>query len=106
MMDCNSFSNSQGVIMDTPVPDEVQLLMRPLRLGKQMSVEVSLEDIQMKKKATTLALVDSRCTRMCIDEAFAGKQGWPLELIKNPILVKYTDRMVTEAVKIHYLVNL
>jgi hypothetical protein len=92
--------------MNTPVPDKVWLLIRLLRTGKQISVEVSMEDIQTKKKATTLALVDSGCTRTCVDEDFARKQGWVLERIRNPIPVEYANRMVTEASKIWYSVNL
>jgi hypothetical protein len=38
-----------------------------------------VEAIQTKKKTDLHMLIDSRCTRICIDEEFAHQQGWPLE---------------------------
>jgi hypothetical protein len=98
--DSNSSVNSQKIIMDTTAFDKVQLPIRPLCLGKQMSIEVSLEDIQTKKKASAPALIDSGCTRTCMDESFARSQGWPLKQIKHPIPVEYADGMVTKTAKI------
>jgi hypothetical protein len=80
--------------------------MRPVQLGRQLALTVSAEVISTKKKATAQALVDSKCMRTCINKEFTQEAGWPLEEIKHQIPIKYTDRMVTEASKIRYMVNL
>jgi hypothetical protein len=56
--------------MDTATFDEVQMPVRMMREGRQISLKVLLEDIQIKKKSTMKALLDSGCTRTCVDEAF------------------------------------
>jgi hypothetical protein len=102
-MDGNVPNSSQKLIMYTSTFDKV---WNPVKLGKQLSTTVALEDIATKKKTTVEALVDSGYARTCIDEEFARTQGWLLEKIHNPIPVEYTDRTVTKKSRIHYLVNL
>jgi hypothetical protein len=103
----NSFSvHNREIIKDTLTLDEVWLPMRPVKLEKQFALEVVTEAIATRKKVTTHALVNSGCTRTCIDKTFAQEQGWPLERICHPILIEYADGTVTEESKIWYMVNL
>jgi hypothetical protein len=105
-MDGNTPVISQELIMDTTSFDEVQIQMRPIWIGKQLLIEVVLEDIVTKKKMVTQALVNLGCTQMHVNEEFARSQGWLLKRIKNPIPIKYADRTVTETSKIWYHTNL
>jgi hypothetical protein len=59
----------------------------------------------MKKKTSIKVLLDSGCTRTCIDEDYVCSLGWPMRRIPNPIQVKYIDGMITEAATIWYSVN-
>jgi hypothetical protein len=59
--DDSSLVCNQELIKDTLNLDEVQLLMRPMKAGRQLALEVTAKSI-MKKKVDTLVLVDSGCT--------------------------------------------
>jgi hypothetical protein len=82
---------SRGLINDTPILDEQTLFVRPIKIGKQLMIKVAIEDIRTKTSMEAMALIDSGCMRMCIDEEFARRVGLMLIKIKNPIKVEYAD---------------
>jgi hypothetical protein len=95
-------SLSRGLISDTPTLDEHTLFVRPVKIGRQLTIEVSIEDIQTKKQVKATALIDSGCMRTCIDEEFAKKAGLVLQRIANPIRVEYVDGTSVEDSTIRY----
>jgi hypothetical protein len=86
--------------------DEVQLPMRPVKIGKQLVVSVMEESIRNKKKLALSALLDLGCTRTCVDKEYVKGQGWPLQKIANPIRIEYADGSLMEQSTIHYMVDL
>jgi hypothetical protein len=104
-MDDASHVRDQDIIIEPHIFDEVRLPVRPMKTGKQLVVKTMAESIN-KKKSDLLALLDSGCTRTCIDEEYAKSQGWPLQKIANPILIEYANSSSTSEAKIRYMVNL
>jgi hypothetical protein len=98
--DNDSPVHNQEIIIDTPILDEVQLPVRPVKAGKQLVVNIMAEAIKMKKRTDLPTLLNSGYTCTCIDEESARAQGWPLKKIAHTILIKYTDGTMTERSKI------
>jgi hypothetical protein len=90
------------LIRDTPVLNSQTLFVRPVKIGKQLTIGVAIEDVKTKKNITTTALVDSGCMRTCIDETFARNSGLVLTRILKPIKVEYADRTSVEDSTIWY----
>jgi hypothetical protein len=65
--------------------DDIQLNQNRMIQGQQLLLRVRLENLKTKKTAETDALLDSGCTRTCVDEAYARVQGWPLTWIMKLI---------------------
>jgi hypothetical protein len=105
-LDNDSQVCNQDLIIDSSILDEVWLPVRLMKTGKQLVVKTMVESIKNKKKSDLLTLLDSGCTRTCIDEEYAKSQRWPLQKITNPILVKYVDRSSMTQSKIYYMVDL
>jgi hypothetical protein len=82
---------NQELINDTLILDKQTLFIRPVKIGRQLTVNVSIEDIRTRRKIETKALIDSGCMRTCIDEEFARNVGLMLTRIKSPIKVEYAD---------------
>jgi hypothetical protein len=84
------------------------LPIRPVQIGKQLTIKVNLEDTQMKEAVDVEveALVDSGCMQTCIDETFARASGLTLIRIPKPIRVEYVDGTSVKGSTIHYAVNL
>jgi hypothetical protein len=92
----------RGLINDTFTLDKQTLFVRPVKIGRQLTINVFIEDIRKKKKTETKALIDLGCMRTCIDEEFARKSGLVLTRIINPIKVKYADGTSVEDSMIRY----
>jgi hypothetical protein len=104
-MDVNAHICNQDILIEHPILDEVQLPMRPVKIGKQLVVSAMAESI-LNKKAVLNVLLDSGCTRMYIAEEYKKSQGWPLQKIANLIKIEYMDGSSTEQSTIQYLVDL
>jgi hypothetical protein len=96
------FRSDRELINDTPTLDEQILFVRPIKIGKQLTIKVAIEDIWTKKATRTTALIDLGCMRTCVDEEFARKEGLMLTRISNPIKVEYADGTSVEDSMIHY----
>jgi hypothetical protein len=94
------------LMKDTPVLDRQTLFVRPVKIGKQLTIDIAIEDIRTKKNISTIALVDSGCMRTCIDETFARNSGLALTKILKPIKVEYTDGTSVEDSTIQYSTDL
>jgi hypothetical protein len=101
----NSPCNSWELITDTNFPDEYLLPIRPIKTGKQLVIDVALEDVHSKVWMQTTTLVDSGCMRTCIDADFARERGLTLMKIPEPIKVEYADGTIMEKSTIKYAVN-
>jgi hypothetical protein len=95
-------SLSRGLINDTPTLDDQTLFVRPVKIGRQLTIEISIEDIRTKKQVKATALIDSGCMRTCIDGEFTRKNGLVLQWIANPIKVEYVDGTSVEDSTIRY----
>jgi hypothetical protein len=104
--DCNLPISSQELLNDTLSLDEICLPMRPIATGQKISISIMLEELKIQQVTMVHALVDSRCTRTCIDEEYIQSLGWPLLKIKNPIRVEYADGTVTEKSTIRYSIDI
>jgi hypothetical protein len=62
-----------------------------VKIGKQLTIDVAIEDIKTKKTIKAATLVDSGCMRTCIDENFVRDSGLVLTRIIKPIRVEYAD---------------
>jgi hypothetical protein len=93
---------NREVIKDTLVLDRQTLFVRPVKIGKQLTIDVAIEDIKTKKTVKATALVDSGCMRTCIDEDFARNSGLMLTRIIKPIKVEYADGTSVEDSTIRY----
>jgi hypothetical protein len=96
------FQSNRELINDTPILDEQTLFVRPIKIGRQLTVEVAIEDIRTKKNTKTTALIDSGCMRTCVDEEFTRKAGLMLTKISSPIKVEYADGTSVEDSTIRY----
>jgi hypothetical protein len=104
-MDANFHVCNQDILIEPSILDEVQLPIRPVKIGKQLVVSTSAESI-VNKKSMLNALLDSGCTRTCIDEEYARSQGWPLQKVTNPIKIEYVDGSLMDQSIIKYSVDL
>jgi hypothetical protein len=87
---------------DAFILDKQTLFVRPVKIGRQLTIDISIEDIRTKKQIETKALIDSGCMRTCIDEEFARKAGLMLTRIIKPIKVEYADGTSVEDSTIRY----
>jgi hypothetical protein len=94
------------LINDTPILDKQTLFVRPIKIGKQLTIDIAIEDIRTKRKTKATALVDSGCMRTCIEEDFARKSGLMLTRIIKPIKVEYVDGTSVEDSTIRYLTDI
>jgi hypothetical protein len=94
--------SNRELIDDTPTLDDRTLFVRPIKIRKQLTINIAIEDIRTKKNTKTTALIDSGCMRTCIDEEFARKSGLMLTRIINPIKVEYADGTSVEDSTIRY----
>jgi hypothetical protein len=90
------------LINDTPILDKQTLFVRPIKIGKQLTIEVAIEDIRTKTATITTVLIDSGCMRTCVDEEFVRKAGLMLTRISNLIKVEYADGTSVEDSTIQY----
>jgi hypothetical protein len=74
-VDANSHVCNQDILIKPTILDEVQLLMRPVKIRKQLVVSTMAESIANKKKSVLNALLDSECTQTCIDKEYVKSQG-------------------------------
>jgi hypothetical protein len=96
------YQPKQELIKDTPVLDKQTLFIRPVKIGKQLTIDVAIEDIKTKKNIKATTLVDSGCMRTCIDESFTRDSGLVLTKIIKPIRVEYADGTSVEDSTIRY----
>ena len=59
---------------------------------REVTVKIGLERIDMQKRVTVKALLDSGATSLVMSSEFARKQGFKLKKIENPIYVRNIDR--------------
>jgi hypothetical protein len=78
------------------------LFVRPVKVRRQLTIDVAIEDIRTKKNTKVKALIDSGCMRTCIDKEFARGSGLMLTRIINPIKVEYADGTSVEDFTIWY----
>jgi hypothetical protein len=98
--------SNQELINDTPILDKQTLFVRPIKIGKQLTIDVAIKDIRTKRTTKTTALIDSGCMRTCVDEEFAKKSGLMLYRISNPIKVEYADGTSVEDSTIQYSMDI
>jgi hypothetical protein len=72
----------------------------------QLLIKVVIEDPQSKQRVGETVLLDSGCTRTCIDESLAYDNQWMKHPLGRPISVKYADGSSTERSKIRNFVRL
>ena len=81
---------------------DVWYTLRPLR---EVWMRVRLEKLENHKGVAVKALLDSRATGLFMDMTFARKEGFKIERMKNPLLVKNMNRMVNMGGAITYQVE-
>jgi hypothetical protein len=91
-------------IQDVISINDIQI--RSQKSTQQLLIPAVVEELKMKKMANMVALVNSGCIQMCIDEQYACKQKWPLLRIPQPIRVQYANRSSNEESTIRYRVDL
>jgi len=59
---------------------------------REMTVKIGLKRIDTQEGVIVECLLDSRTMRLVMSSEFAGKQGFKLEIIENPMYIRNIDR--------------
>ena len=72
---------------------------------REVIVKIGLERINIQEGVIVEGLLDSTAMGLVMSSEFAGKQGFKLEIIENPIYIRNVDRIFNKEEPIENIVE-